>query len=525
MQNNNINSNALFRSLIVYAVCIPLAIVIGYTLANLGNYRDIQSMGLIGALVAVLIFPLLMRWHYPLLVFGWTAPITLFFLPSHPSLFMFMVLVSLSISVVERILNREKHFVTSGGVVWPLLALVLVIIMTAELTGGIGLHSFGSDVYGGKKYVTLFIGILSFFAITARPIPKDKANLYINLFFAGSVLCIVSDFYPITPGPLRFIYTIFQAVTLQVDEMGNSTVELGTTRMLGISGAGGAVFLWLLARYGIRQIFFGGKAWRPVVFGLSFILIFMGGFRGAIIGAVMMFGIMFVLEKMQRTILMLPIVLGGITVSVALVLLAPHLPYTFQRSLAFLPLNISPEARISAESSSQWRLDMWQALLPQVPNYLLLGKGYSFSAQVYNEYMGSGATFKNDALDPAQGALALSSDFHSGPLSVVISFGIWGVMAWLWYWVAGFRVVWRNYRYGDPALRHINLFLFAQFISKIIGFLFIFGGIVEDVASFALTIGMSLAFNNGVARPTPQPAKPVVFHPRPALPARPAFQP
>src|ERR1022692_4952848 len=118
---NNINTSALFRSLIVYAICVPLAIIIGYTLTNPLDY---QSMGFIGVLVAILIFPLLMKWHYPLLIFSWSAPVTLFFLPGRPSLFLAMVVASLSISVVERILNREKHFVPTGGIVWPLLALL-----------------------------------------------------------------------------------------------------------------------------------------------------------------------------------------------------------------------------------------------------------------------------------------------------------------------------------------------------------------------------------------------------------------
>ena len=31
---------------------------------------------------------------------------------------------------------------------------------------------------------------------------------------------------------------------------------------------------------------------------------------------------------------------------------------------------------------------------------------------------------------------------------------------------AGFSVVWRNYRYGDPTIGRINTFLFAAYIAK-----------------------------------------------------------
>jgi hypothetical protein len=217
------------------------------------------------------------------------------------------------------------------------------------------------------------------------------------------------------------------------------------------------------------------------------------------------------------------LILLGIMGSVALVPLASHLPYTFQRTLAFLPLNIDPGARADAEGSTQWRLDIWMALWPQVPQYLLLGKGYSFSAETFNEFMGRDATFRS--VDAGNNALALSNDFHSGPLSVVICFGIWGVLVWLAFWAAGFRVVWRNYKYGDPQLRHLNIFLFASFIGKCVVFLFIFGAISEDVAGFAGLIGLSLALNHGVARQQTQPqAVPAAAKARLPLPARPALQ-
>jgi hypothetical protein len=280
----------------------------------------------------------------------------------------------------------------------------------------------------------------------------------------------------------------------------------------------------MLARNGVRDNILTRKLWRPFLLALMFVLIFLGGFRNAIIGVAMIMGLLFYLEKLHRTGLLMVVALLGVMGAALLVPLAPHLPYTFQRALAFLPLDISQDARLDAEGSTQWRLDMWAALYPQIPKYLILGKGYAFSAETFNESMGADAVFQK-SIDASQDALALSSDFHSGPLSVVISFGIWGVLAWLWYWAVGLRVVWLNYRYGDPALRRINTFLFALFVTKCFSFLFIFGGIVEDVGSFAALIGLSIAFNHGVMRPRPRPkANPAFASPRQAFPVQPALQ-
>jgi hypothetical protein len=232
------------------------------------------------------------------------------------------------------------------------------------------------------------------------------------------------------------------------------------------------------------------------------------------------------MEKLHHTGMMMVGILAVITGSVFLVPLASHLPFTFQRSLAFLPLNISPDARMAAEDSNEWRLAMWKALYPLVPQYLLIGKGYAFSPEVYNQSMGASAQFhNNDNFDASQDPLALSSDFHSGPLSVVLTFGIWGVIVWLWYWAAGFWVLLRNYRYGDPELRHINLFLVALFVARCFSFLFIFGSMVEAVGQFGALFGLSIAFNHGIKRRRPQASpnqRPA--SPRLALSPRPAFQ-
>jgi len=499
---NNVNASALLRSLIVYAVCVPLAIIVGWMLTNPLDY---QSIGFIGILIAVMVFPLFMRWHYPLLIFCLSFPATLFFLPGHPTAFLVMVAISLTISVVERILDKRNTFLPAGGVQWPLFAFLAVIFITAKLTGGFGLRAMGSEVYGGKKYIYLVAGILSFFALIAKPIPKKQANLYITLFFAGGFFAFISDLYAYTPSFLQYIYLLFPPTLYTLDMSGQAHIELGTTRLAGIASAAGGVVYWMLSRHGIRGSFSIGKPWRPLICLVMCALIFLGGFRSSIIGLLLVLGMLFYLERLHRTGIMLALALAGLLGGALIIPMAPHLPYTFQRALAFLPLNISTQARMDAEGSTEWRLEIWEALLPQVPKYLLLGKGYAFSAETFNESMGANATFQK-VIDAADNPFALSSDFHSGPLSLVLPFGIWGVLVWVWFWIAGFFVVWRNYRYGDPALHRINTFLFTLYVTGCFFFVFIFGGVVEDAGHFCSLIGLSIAFNHGICR-RPAPAQ------------------
>jgi hypothetical protein len=67
------------------------------------------------------------------------------------------------------------------------------------------------------------------------------------------------------------------------------------------------------------------------------------------------------MEKIAEKLL-LGLILGGLIVATFLVTFAPHLPFTLQRRLAFLPLNISQAARMDAEASREWRLEMRGAI-------------------------------------------------------------------------------------------------------------------------------------------------------------------
>ena len=184
------------------------------------------------------------------------------------------------------------------------------------------------------------------------------------------------------------------------------------------------------------------------------------------------------------------------------------LPANFQRALSFLPLDWSPEVKMNAEGSSEWRYRIWSDTWPKVPQYLLLGKGYSLTAEDY-QMMGTG-TFVGgvaESLDASQEGLAISSDYHNGPLSTLMPFGIWGGIGFLWLLFAGLRVMYRNYKYSPPELRTVNTLLLAMYIQGFWGFFFIIGAFHEDVGNFGKLIGFSIALNGGLLGPVSQPAK------------------
>jgi hypothetical protein len=275
---------------------------------------------------------------------------------------------------------------------------------------------------------------------------------------------------------------------------------------MGIGIACQWIAYFMMAKLGIRGIFTPHRPWRFALFALLAVMSLLGGFRSFLITFILVFCIQFYLEGAHRTRL-LPVLLGGLLlVGIVSLPFSQRFPLSIQRSLAFLPVQIDASVRAEAENSLEWRIKIWQAVLPQVPQYLLLGKGLAMTHEEldYSLEQQSGSM---RAASSDQEGLALSGDYHSGPLSVIIPFGIWGTVIFLWLLGAAGRVIYRNWRYGDPELRIINTFLLALFVAKVLVFFFIFGGFAGDVQMFAGYVGLSISLNGGVAKLVPEPAQ------------------
>ena len=493
------NSSAILRSLVIYAICVPLAIWLGYMLTSIEDFSRSTFIE-VGIFLLVLIFPLLLRWHYFLLVLSLNLSATVFFLPGRPPLWMLMLALSLGISIMQRTLNRGMHFISAPRLAWPLICMAVVVLVTCKLTGGIGLNSLGSDEVGGKKYFFVLGGILAYFALTARRIPANQAMLLMALFFLPGGLAVVGDLVSILPSSFNFIYWFFPANNYMGGEIESGAAGL---RYNGLSLLSMAVFPFMLAKYGIRGIFMTGKPWRLVLFiGFSSLVLF-GGFRSRLVGMAVIFVIQFFIEGLHRTKLLPRFAFIGLLAAGLILPLAGHMPFAIQRSLSFLPVSVDPEAKREAEDSAEWRYQIWQAELPQVPQYVLLGKGYAISAQDFEFVQSQGFGI----ISADEGGSAIAGDYHSGPLSLFMPFGIWGVIAMIWLWVAGVRALYDNFRFGEESLHGINTLMLALFVAHILIYIFIFGALENDMMTFAAMLGLSVSLNGGIRRPSTEPVK------------------
>lgn len=486
---------AVTRKHLIFGLCLPLAVLLGYLLADV---QDFLSRIVILIALMLLATPLLMKWYHPLLVLSWNAALQPA-LPGNLSFWCVMAMIGLFFAVLNRSVNAQDEFLLVPSLTRPILALTAVIVLTATFTGGIGLRVFGSQLIGGKSYIYVLAAIAGFFALSSRPIPASQAYLFIAMFFLPGVTSLISRLSLWSGVGIEYV-ALFFPLDAPMDELGiDRSMDLGAIRISSVVVATTSVFCWILARYGIAGVFDFTKPWRFLGLAGSVVLGMLGGFRSVLILLMLIFVILFFIEKLWRTrvtlILSCMLILGA----AFLVGFSEKLPLSIQRTLSFLPIEVDPLSKRSADDSTQWRIDMWKLVVPQVPQYLFKGKGYAISADELfmaqeAQYFGGGASY--------EGA-AIAGDYHNGLLSIVIPFGLYGIAAFFWLAIAGGRFLYRMYQESAPELKQINAFLLALFLARILFFIGIFGSLASDLFNFMGILGLSVALNVKGKQPQP----------------------
>jgi hypothetical protein len=435
-----------------------------------------------------------LRWYYPVLVFCWNAAITPVFLPGRPELWSLLAFGGLVLCLLNRAVNAKFRFLSVPSITKPLLFLTAAVLITAMLTGGIGMRSFGSQTYGGKKYFYMMAAVAGYFVLTSRRIPPEKAGLYVGLFFLSGMTDAAADIVYAFGPQFRFLLAIFSpdyASDQLMQDQGLVTHNPGMVRMGGLGWLAASGYTYLLARFGLRGVLDLKRPWRMLLFLALLCVGLAAGFRSFVILFLLTFCTLFYIERLHRTRYLAVVV--GIALVGAVVILPQgnKLPLVAQRALSFLPGRFDFLAVDSAKTSTEWRVQMWKQVLPEVPKYLLRGKGYALDANDLYMAMENSQRFNSEGLS---GTIA-AGDYHSGPLSILIPFGIYGMIGFLWFLAAGLRLLHRTYKRSTPALRTVNGCILALFAVRAFFFFFGFGAFASDLAVFAGWLGLSIALN------------------------------
>jgi hypothetical protein len=481
---------------VVYAIAIPLALIIGYALSTgLASTGDERNLMIVAAAIFILVLPILFKWHHILMICSWNAALNIPFLPGNLPFWLLLGVVSFGISWLNGLLTGSR-FLRVPELTRPLIFLGGAVFMTGILRGGVGLAAFRSSSYGSRHYIFIFVAIISYFAFSALRIPLEKARRVAALYILSATTALFANIVFMLGPAFFFLYMLTPIDYRSAEQLTSPTGLVGIERFSSVSTVCQTFVGYFLLRWGIRGTFSYGHSWRGALFVAILFLSLLGGFRTVELMIFILLLIQFTIEKLWMT-RFTPILLG-FTMASGLLLAATseHLPMSAQRAVSFLPVKVDPAVAYDAEGTVEWRVQMWQVLIPQIPRYLLLGKGFSIDPnEMYFSIIGGGAE------DIGAQAELVAGDYHSGPLSVIIPLGIWGVAGFLWLLGAGVRVLYRNFRYGDPALRNINAYFLAFFLMQSIVFFLIFGAFKNQLYIFTGLLGMSVSLNGGAAKP------------------------
>lgn len=507
------NAVSVIRALLIYSVCIPLAIFLGYVLASPTDYSTFYSVGLIFGL---LLLPLLLKYHHPVLVLTWNTTTVVFFLPGQPNIWMVMAIAAFTIAVLQYILSRQSVQSNIPLVTRPMVFLGLVVLATALLTGGFGFKALGSGTGGGKRYVAIFAAILGYYAISMLRVPLEKSRLYFSLYFLSGATVAIGSFAPYLPSSLYYIFLLFPVDSAFFYDSNPDQNDLSVARLSGLAVGAVYILYYLLGRYGIRGMIQTGRPWRFGFYLFVWVISMMGGYRSMMLATACLFVVQFWLEGLHKTSLLPLFLVVGLAMTAISLPFAAQLPYALQRALSVFRIPVSPEVELDTRNSNEWRIRMWADVAPQIPRYLLLGKGFGINMR--ETIMAQDMVYSRRSIDNTAAAQA-SQDYHNGPLSVLIPLGIFGVIGLVWFWYAGLKLLYANHRYGVPELQNINTLLLSLFITKIFHFVFIFGSLHIDFYQFTGLLGLSVALNGGMGG-QPAPAvieKPVKPRGKPAI--------
>ncbi len=496
------SSSALPRKLFILAIILPIAALVGYLLAE---PDQTESLAIIGIVIGFMVLPWVLKWHHPILVLVWNASVIVFFLPGSPYLWMLFSVISLGLTVLNRFLDPNFRPINVASLTWVMLILGAVVVVTAQMTGGVGIRSLGGGVYGGKKYYEIWFAILGYFALSSRRIEPKHATLLSAGYFASGFTTAFSTLAYVAGPAAWFLYAIFPtdyAMHLVSRDFSNDPFAGSSiSRWSGFSVAGLALLPLFYIRYGVKGLLEWSKPWRMAAFILVLGVSLMGGFRSTLALSGLVFLVQFWNEGLHKTRIF-PMLIGVSIIGFAVLFpIANKLPLSIQRSLSAIPLlPVNKAARSDAQDSTKWRKDMWKQVDLEIPQHFWLGKGLTASERAY--YLANEAVRNGMAQDFE--IMILGGEYHSGWRSVMVPFGIWGMLAFVAFLWLGLRVLWRNRNKGTGYLQRTNLFLLSFFIAKIIFYFVAFGAFASELCTFTGLLGLSVSLNGGADAPAPR---------------------
>jgi hypothetical protein len=330
------------------------------------------------------------------------------------------------------------------------IALLIVIGITIAARGT-GLRILGSSLWGGAHYIHLIL--LLFAGLFLRNINISQRIL---------LRCIV-------------LSCLFSVIHVFTSNMGSSVEEgiagMGADTIRREAGAHVASgYLLILAIFVLQKY----RRWGLFVgiFVVAMAISLMSGHRiGLLYNGLLLFFVAFYFPPILRRKYIGIMIFSGIIALGLLIAFVDILPLSFQRSLSVIPfLNVSDIALSDASGTTEWRIELWNMLLKEVPDYLWVGKGLGFdlayASHIFSYVKDNNVTF-----------FTVVHNYHNGPLSMLIDFSVFGLISGIGFMLTSIAHFSKYIKkeWNSPDLKYFFIAFLAYFCSLTVNYIIVYG--------------------------------------------------
>jgi hypothetical protein len=422
-------------------------------------------------------------------------------IPGGPPVWWFTLFVA-STMMFARFLSRTNDL--QFRFTWLDVAVLLQVIAIAQawLRNPVGFSIFGGDTAGGRPYIGFAMGFAAYFVISLAKADMKTIRLIVLLSILISIgdafLQLASQFMP---GLASAVLPIYSGVDFTA-ATSDTEVDAMEQRVGGGKEIGAAIGLALVSLYPplttINPLYF--YRFSGMCLAVGFIMI--SGFR-SVFGMLGIYFFMSLFVRRQYQQMVLTCFLAGMAAIALLVsgTAVQSLPAGAQRILSVLPFAQVDEAkRENAESSSNWRFEMWELALT-TDRYIrnkLLGDGFGMSATEMRAQMDAVMGDKRRSMGMSvQDTMLARGSFHGFHVETIRFTGVLGLLLALTGMGIFLRQAWiliRHYR-GNPYWSHV-IFICLPFLIHPFYYMLIFGSYKVSFIQVIAMAGMLKVLDN-----------------------------
>ncbi|MCP5536779.1 MAG: hypothetical protein H7A51_11195 [Akkermansiaceae bacterium] len=491
---------------VLFVVLLPLALLLGQWSAT----DHEMAMSVAAGIVILVVIAVMQRsiWLLIPLFYAFRFPLSLL-----PGGFALKDVITMGVAVVMVMIWMVKRYEIRLRFSWieGMILIQYACLAQAFMRNPVGLSILGGDTVGGRPYFEIAVTAIVFLVLGTQVVDLKKVRLAAKFYLFGGIgsaaLEVVASVFPSIGVYIARIYQLNSIggimSSLAVEGGYGQVNEYSVGRKEYLSYIVKPLFAWLLA---ITRPLGLVNIRRPLIV-LGFVIVMLAallsGFRSLLIWIGMMYIAAAIIRRHKEDIVVA--VLGGIIMLCVLVGGNGQifdLPLPVQRTLSFLPGNWDALAEGDANSSAQWRYDMWREVMTS-DKYIenkFIGDGFGFSM---DDLKFQGQLYMEGGLTPEmmQEHFMRAGQYHSGPIQTINRVGYVGLFLLTIGMIIFVRYALRVIRRAEGTPYYIYaMFVGLPMVVYPFFFYLVIGGYQEAMAMMTISGGMLRLIENSMDR-------------------------